>query len=118
MKTRTWILLLGLLLAVLLGLSFVFLSPGENAAMAEIYSDGKLVAAVSLAVDRELEIVTELGSNTVTVKDGAIAVTAADCPDHYCMHWGFCSGGSSIVCLPHRLVIEFKGAQEVDFVVG
>jgi len=58
------------------------------------------------------------GHNVVTVKDGRIAVTQANCPDHYCMDRGFCNSGSPIVCLPNRLVIEFSGEQEIDFVVG
>ena len=58
------------------------------------------------------------GTNTVTVKDGKIAVTAASCPDSYCMKRGFCQGGAQIVCLPNRLVIEFVGSQTVDGVVG
>jgi hypothetical protein len=31
---------------------------------------------------------------------------------------GFCSGGTQIVCLPNRLVIEFLAEQEIDGIVG
>ena len=118
MKTRIWIFVLCVLFAAAVGLSLPMLLNGEPAAQAEVWSEGKLVKTVSLAVDQELTVTTPSGGeNTVTVRDGAIAVTAANCPDHYCMHRGFCDGGSSIVCLPNRLIIEFVGEQEVDFVV-
>ena len=118
MKTGTWIVLICVLLAAAVGLSVPMLLNGEPAARAEIWSDGELVETVSLGADQEFTITTASGGeNTITVRDGAIAVTAANCPDHYCMHRGFCDGGSSIVCLPNRLIIAFVGEQEVDFVV-
>ena len=119
MKTRTWILLLALILAACIGLSLPLLMPGEDADYAKIISDGQVMHLVNLHVDREIHISSaDGGRNTVTVRDGKIAVTEANCPDHYCMDRGFCSSGSPIVCLPNRLVIEFEGEQEVDFVVG
>ena len=113
MKTKGWIFIFGVILALCLGLSFLFLSPGQ-AEMAEIWSDGKLVRTVPLAVDQEFAVETADGVNTVTVKDGKIAVTAASCPDGYCMQRGWCEGGPQIVCLPNRLVIRFTGEAEVD----
>lgn len=114
MKTKHWILLFAVIIALCLGVMFFF-SPAENAAFAEIYSQGELVTTVSLAMDQQIDIG---GHNTVTVKDGKIAVTWADCPDHYCIDRGFCSGGTDIVCLPNRLVISFLGEQELDAVAG
>ena len=87
----------------------------EEAAFARIVSRGEVVKTVDLAIDQEF---TVDGKNTVTVKDGKIAVTWADCPDHYCMKRGFCAGGTDIVCLPNRLVIEFLGEQSVDAAIG
>ncbi len=119
MKTRSWIMLLSVLLLLCLGLSLPVLLPSEPAASVKLYSGGELVAELPLSLDRELTIpAPNGGENTVTIREGAIGVTAATCPDHYCMHRGFCAGGSSIVCLPNQLVIEFQGEQEVDFVAG
>ena len=117
MKTKGWIVIFGLMLALCAGLSFVFLSPGQ-AEMAEIWSEGKLIKTVPLAMDQEFTVETADGVNTVTVKGGKIAVTAASCPDGYCMQRGFCQGGAQIVCLPNRLVIKFTANQEIDGVVG
>ena len=118
MKTRTWIILLCalLLISVLACIPLLFSRP---AGRAKITSDGEVISVVDLNVDQEFTVESAGGgSNTVTVKDGAIAVTEADCPDHYCMHRGFCDGGTQIVCLPNRLVISFLDEAEVDFIAG
>lgn len=119
MKTKTWIALIAAIAAVCLGLSAVLLLPGGDAGYAQISSGGKIVRTVNLRIDQQFTVTGETGgSNTVTVRDGRIAVTEADCPDHYCMERGFCSGGTPIVCLPNRLVIQFSGEQSVDAAVG
>ena len=117
MKTRVWLVIFGLILALCAWLSVLFLAPGQ-ADMAEIWSVGKLIKTVPLAVDQEFTVETADGINTVTVKGGKIAVTQASCPDGYCMQRGFCQGGAQIVCLPNRLVIKFVAEQEIDGVVG
>ena len=118
MKTRTWIILLSVLLLGSL-LACIPLLRSDSAEQARITSGGVVYATVDLAVDQTFTVPAPGGgSNTVTVKDGAIAVTAADCPDHYCMRRGFQNGGTQIVCLPNRLVIGFLDAGEVDFVAG
>ena len=84
-----------------------------------ITSDGEVISVVDLKVDQEFTVESAGGgSTTITVKNGAIAVTAADCPDHYCMKRGFCDGGTQIVCLPNRRVISFLDEADVDFVAG
>lgn len=87
-----------------------------HGAAAEIYLDGALYRTLPLSQDCELIVQTERGSNTVTVRGGAVAVTEADCPDKVCVRTGAVSGGGvPIVCLPHRLEIRVVGAQsEVD----
>ena len=92
-----------------------FTNPIENAAFAQITSQGEVVKTVSLDRDQEF---TVNGKNTVTIKDGKIAVTWAECPDQYCVHQGYQNGGRDIVCLPNRLVITFLGGQEIDGVSG
>ncbi|MGM9549840.1 MAG: NusG domain II-containing protein [Faecousia sp.] len=118
MKTKTWILLIAAVAVVCLGLSILLLIPGDAAAYAEISSGGTVIKTVDLRVDQQFSVAAENGgSNTVTVRDGRIAVTQASCPDHYCMDRGFCSSGTPIVCLPNRLVIRFVGEQPIDAVV-
>ena len=119
MKTKYWALLLAGVLVVSLGLSFLLLIPRNTADSAEIYSGGKLLRTVSLSTDQEFTVQTPQGGhNTVTVKNGKIAVTDADCPDHYCMKRGFQASGTDIVCLPNKLVIHFLPAHTVDAAAG
>ena len=118
MTTKFWIRILAAIFAVSLWLGVVLLMPGEAAEAVNIYADGKLVKTVSLKMDQEFTVECQNGTNVITIRDGKIAVTEADCPDHYCMQRGFCDGGMAIVCLPNRLVIEFVGEQEIDGVVG
>ena len=119
MKTRYWILLLAGILVVCIVLSIPILLPAGNARFAEIISDGQLMHTVDLKNDRQVHISTSNGGqNTITIEDGRIGVTEANCPDHYCMARGMCAGGTQIVCLPNKLVIRFLGEQAVDSVAG
>lgn len=119
MKTKYWIALLAAIGVVCCGLSIPLLIPGEDAACAEIISNGQVMQTVDLKVNREIHITNEGGGrNTVTVEDGKIGVTAASCPDHYCMDRGMCSSGTQIVCLPNKLIIRFRDAQAVDSIAG
>ena len=119
MKTRSWTILLGGLLFLSLLGSFLTLRPRPEAARAQISSGGNVVKTVNLHENQQFTITAENGGeNTVTVRDGKIAVTAATCPDHYCMKRGFCASGTDIVCLPNKLVIHFIGAQGVDAAAG
>ena len=118
MKNGIWIILIAVILVACLALSIFLLRPSGPAAYAEIWSEGKMLHTLPLAVDRQITVETQLGTNVITVKGGKIAVTEASCPDHYCMHRGFCDSGLQIVCLPHKLEIRFTGQQEIDGVVG
>ena len=119
MKTKYWVFLMAAILVLCIGFSIPVLLPGEAATHAEIISEGHVLETVLLSQDREFTITnTQGGENTITVRDGKIAVTQATCPDHYCMHRGYCNSGAQIVCLPNSLVIRFVGQQEIDIVVG
>ena len=118
-KTKYWILLICTLVLACLGLSIPLLAPGNSAQTAAIISDGKTVRIVSLKTDAEFTVPSPTGGeNTITVKDGKIGVTAATCPDHYCMDRGMCDGGAQIVCLPNRLIIRFADTQDIDGIAG
>ena len=118
-KTGKWILLIGLVQVLCLGLSMYFLIPRDASTHAQILSDGQILRTVDLRIDQEITVPSpDGGHNVVTVRQGSIAVTGATCPDHYCMKRGFCNNGTDIVCLPNRLVIRFLGEQDIDAVIG
>ena len=117
MKTKYWIALIVSIVVLCSVLSLCFLWPREAAA-AEVWSDGKLLYTLDLHTAQSITVETAKGTNTVTVENGHIGVTAADCPDKHCMNREMCSGGAQIVCLPNRLVIRFVQSQSVDGVAG
>ncbi len=83
---------------------------------AEIYSEGKLIYRLSLSEATEFTVTTDSGNNTITIADGKISVTAADCPDKVCVNTGAVSGGNiPIICLPHKLEIRIvSGSSTID----
>ena len=49
------------------------------------------------------------GWNEITIKDGSICISDADCPDKTCVKTGLLRSESlPIVCLPHKLVIQLE----------
>ena len=70
MKTKYWVMLLGVLLTVCLGFSLWLLLPGEDAAAAEIWSDGKRLYTLDLKIDQIKTVESVNGTNVITVKDG------------------------------------------------
>ena len=100
-----------LLIAIL---TFVFI-PKESGNIAKITVDGKLYSTVSLDTDTKIEI---NDTNTAIVKDGAIFMESANCPDKLCIHQGKISDSSKkIVCLPNKVIIEALKESSLDAVV-
>ena len=58
----------------------------------------------------ELKLAEGTGYNLISVTGGKIVVESADCKDQICVrHKSVSSKGESIICLPHRLVVEIVG---------
>lgn len=92
--------------------TLVILSPKDekSAVYAEILRDNEVVCTLNLSEegDRYFRIECESGWNEITVKDGKICVSDADCPDRTCVKSGYLRHEHfPVVCLPHRLVIRF-----------
>ena len=118
MKTKFWIVLMAALTLICLIFTLWLFQPGKPASTVTVISDGKVLYTLPLAVDRTLQIRSANGTNTVTVQNGKVAVTEADCPDSHCMARGFCDRGTQIVCLPNRLVLQFSGSPTIDGIAG
>ena len=84
-----------------------------------ILIDGVETARYSINSDMEKVIETEWGSNTLVIKSGKVSVKNADCPDLVCeKHREISKDGETIVCLPHKLVIEISNETDnLDVVV-
>ena len=113
-------LAIGLVAVLAVAVLVCFLPSGDtSAAYAEIYLDGQLLHTLPLSENQTL-LVEDQYTNHITIKDGAIAFTASDCPGQDCVHSGAIhTAGRSLVCLPNRVEIRVVGhSSDVDFVVG
>ncbi|WP_342438167.1 NusG domain II-containing protein [Paenibacillus sp. FSL L8-0436] len=89
--------------------------PGKNL-VANIMVDGKLFKTVQLTEeDQTVEVRTDRGYNLLKVHDYGIEMYDADCPDKVCLGFGFITlPKQTIVCLPHRVLVEIAGASGGD----
>lgn len=79
----------------------------------EIRADGKILYTYSLSTDRTENIQTENGTNTFYIKEGTVYMKDADCHDKICVNMhGISKAGETIVCLPHKLVLEIINRNE------
>lgn len=98
-------------------LTFCIYRFSENGSMITISVDGQIFGTYTLNEPREIPI--ELDgrvANVVVIENGAAYMKDADCPDKLCMHQGTISrDGQTIVCLPHRLVVEVTGGEKEEY---
>lgn len=85
--------------------------------------DGKEIKKIQFSkevVGKTYEIKTEFGRNLVEIGDESARVIEADCPDKLDVKQGkITRPGQVIVCLPNRLIIEYKAGtgnneEEID----
>lgn len=123
MKIKKWdiiIISLFVLISFIPAAVFALQERRETSGLyAEIKVQGEVFQTVKLTGHtgrEEIRIETELGVNIVEVVDEKIGMYEADCPDQICYSPEFVSKpGETIVCLPHRVVVEVKGeAPEKD----
>lgn len=101
-----------LLCSVLLLCTCIFLlmlTHGKKGFKVSITVDGEVVKEMELFTDEEYCLQTDKGLNKIIVKDGSVSVAEADCPDKVCVnHKPISDKGETIICLPHRMVIEIE----------
>jgi hypothetical protein len=90
-----------------------------NNLVANVTVDGKLFKTVTLTKEEQtIDIRTERGYNILKVHDYGIEMYDADCPDKVCLGFGTITRPKqTIVCLPHRVLVEIasvSGEDEVD----
>ena len=109
MKRNEWLMIGGVVVVALLSwivIRFVFFPAGKTAVV--MLAD-RVMLEQDLSEDCEIPIHTQDGYNIFVVKDGTASIQEADCPDQICVnHAGISKKGETIVCLPHRLVVEIQ----------
>lgn len=84
--------------------------PGEIV----ILQDGAQVGRYLLTEDNTITVTDEKGGyNLILITEGTVRVTDANCPDKLCVQKRQISNnGESIICLPHKLVIQIVSGKE------
>lgn len=110
-QQRNTLILALVLLAVLSAALFVqYVLLRDQGVKAVVQVGGQGDRVVSLSKDQEFWVGdAEIGRNLIRVKDGAIMVAQADCPDKVCVHTGpIDQEGQVIACLPHGVIVYIQ----------
>lgn len=106
------VILIGVLLLVsviaMLIINVFIKKPGDRVL---VKVDGDVVYNLSLSDDTTVTVEGYQGGyNEIIIEYGYVKVNSADCPDELCVHSGTIDkAGETIVCLPHRVVVEVVG---------
>lgn len=77
----------------------------ESGDIVRVTIDGRVTGSYNLKDNKTIEL--NGGTSIMLIKDGKVLMESADCPDQICVnHRSISSNGESIVCLPHKIVIE------------
>ena len=121
-SNRYWIILLSGILIICVLIIFALNQP--QAEWAFIYQDGVLledINPVNLSVPVSFTVEYISGKNQITVEQGRIRVSEANCPDGLCVRQGWINNTAiPIVCLPHRLIIrlDVDHTRDIDAITG
>lgn len=110
------ILLVGILLiAFIIWLIPLFLNK-DAPAVVRVLQEGLEIGTYSILEDQTISIsYEEEGYNLLLISGGQVSVSDADCPDGLCIRQRAISrNGESIICLPHKLVIQIESKEESD----
>ena len=109
-------LLLILLLALLAGMAMLYLHiKQKDGAIVQVELEGEIYDSYDLNRDQTISIEGEDFVSTLVIKDGQAEMTQADCPDQICVdHRPISHDGETIVCLPHKLVVEIIAGDASD----
>ena len=89
--------------ALWLGGRFFLRKPG---AYAVVEQNGTLYGRYALNADQEIDIGE---GNHISICDGTVRMTSADCLDQICVRQGkISSDGAMITCLPNRVTIQVR----------
>lgn len=115
------LLLIGLLLVIgIVSFFAVRVFTQKDGTIVRILLDGDTYGTYRLEEDQRIPIeIDGTVTNTLEIAEGKADMAEADCPDQLCVHQHAINRqGETIVCLPHKIVVEIEGAQasELDSV--
>lgn len=109
-KLRNDIILAVVIIFIATAGLLLFVFNREQGSTVSVKIDGTQIASYPLGENREIPIKTgdnDEHINVLVIKDGKASISEADCPDKICVETRAVSYvGETVVCLPHKLVIE------------
>ena len=85
----------------------------DEADLVKITVNQKLYGTYDLNKNQTITIQNDSGINTIQIQNKDVWMEEADCPDGYCKEQGHISKNKqTIVCLPHKLVVEISDDSE------
>ena len=97
----------------------------DEADLVKITVNQKLYGTYDLNKNQTMTLQNNFGINTIQIQNKDVWMEEADCPDGYCKEQGHISKNKqTIVCLPHKLVVEISDDSEksepdsVDMIVN
>ncbi len=112
------LILVGAVLAAALAVYVLVNVLGRDGQTVVVTVDGTVIAEKPITVNDAVEIKDADGYNRVVIDNREVYMESADCPDKVCVKTGRISrAGETIVCLPHKVVVEIKGGEDADAVV-
>jgi hypothetical protein len=108
-KLKVIMFIVGLIFVSSIVGTVVALTPTDSQ-LVEIVQDGTVLYTIDLATaeDQDFDIEYNGSHNVVTVHNGEVYISSADCKDHTCMNTGVLkSENLPIVCLPNHLIVRF-----------
>lgn len=109
-------IILGIGLIVIgFAMSFFLAFGQEDGAQVQVTVAGELYGIYDLNEGQTVSVRQGSKVNEIEIKDGQARMHAANCHNHDCIQEGAISRtGETIVCLPHKVVVEVIGGEE-DF---
>lgn len=86
----------------------------EDGGTLTVTVDGEVYGTYNLSENQEISLDMDGWHNRFEIRDGEVSMIEADCPDQYCVdHIPIDKVNETIVCLPHRVVLEItRGGEE------
>lgn len=118
MKKGDMILICIVLCLAAFGFGMMTLGGKEDGGTVTVTIDGTVYGTYDMTKDQEIVVDEALGHNRFQIQDGIVMMNEANCPDQYCVnHAPIHREGETIVCLPHKLVLEITSSnvqREID----
>lgn len=100
------------ILIIIIGIAssfYVSFGNSHKGSKATIYVDNKVYGTYSLLADREITIKENDHINKITINKGDVSMKFSNCHSQDCVKQGHIhSPSQSIICLPHKIVIEIE----------